>query len=234
MSVLKTTSSKAKWDLRRFKVFAHLSGEEQEGVARVLQLKECKKGDPIFLSEQDAPHVFFLFRGLVKIVRTDPRSGREIILYLIKPGDLFGVLMYADKPYTGTSAVALQRSLVGHLNVNDFNRLAGHEKFRLELNKLVAARMSQIENRLEELMFRNVPCRLARALLWLCNDFPEKSDDRCEIDVDLTQRDLAGLVGASREVTSLTLNDFKRKGWVKTSGRRVHLLDQSALQSLAE
>lgn len=230
------------WHLRRFNVLDQLSRDELERMTRVLEMREYGKKDIIYLPNDDQARIFFLMKGRVKIVRVDPDTGKELILYLIKPGEPFGLMSIGDKRYAGTSARALQRCLVGYIPWDEFQRMLANNNFCMDVNKLVGERMVRIENRLEELLFRTVPCRLARLLLRLSEEFPlrtevsstgSKAEVRLGINVDLTQQDLANLVGATREITSTTLNDFKREGWIDTERKRVWVRDRRALEEIA-
>ena len=82
-------------------------------------------------------------------------------------------------------------------------------------------------------MFSDVPGRLAKALLDLSSRFGEPTEDWLRVAHDLTQEELAQLVGASRETVNKALADFTGRGWVRREGRAVVLLDMARLERRA-
>lgn len=231
---VQTTEKGSKlWHLRKFNIFEKFDRDDLESVTKILHLKEIKKRDPIYLPSENHSRIFFLIKGKAKLSRIDAKDGKELILFLIKPGELFGLLSLSEERYSNTMAVALQRCLVGYIEFADFQRMTKNAVFSMELNKLVGSRMVRIENRLDELLFREVPCRLARLLLRLSKEFPKKMKCGDKIDLNLTQQDMANLIGATREIVSLTLNDFKRQGLIASHRRQICIHDKKNLQELS-
>ena len=80
-----------------------------------------------------------------------------------------------------------------------------------------------------DLVFSDVPGRVAKALLDLAEKFGEKEADGIRVQHDLTQEELAQLVGASRETVNKALSEFANRGWIRLEGRSVLLLDSERL-----
>lgn len=217
------------WQLRQFSIFDHLDPASFESVTRVLHVKEFRKRDPIFLPCDAPRNVYFLLSGRVKVTRTDPLTGREVILFIIRPGELFGLLSRMGEPRANTSAVALQRSHVGYIRGTDFDRLMASPGFALEINRLVGERLVRVATRLDELVFRDVHSRLSRLLLRLADEFPGSRNGSRAIDVTLTQQDLADLIGSTRESANIALNDFRRQGLIDLNRRTIVIRDADRL-----
>jgi CRP-like cAMP-binding protein len=126
----------------------------------------------------------------------------------------------------------LKKSLVGYMDKKDFLRLIKRTEVHTRIEKLLESRLIKVENRLEELAFCDVSTRLARLLLRLSRIFPKNCPEgagKC-ISLRLTQQELGNLIAATREITSLTLNEFRRNEWVKLHGRHLCIHNQSAIK----
>lgn len=222
------------WHLKKFNVFETFERDELESVTKVLHLQEFKRGEPIHLPDQTERRLYFSIRGRAKLSRVDDGGGKELILYIVKPGEMFGLLAFAREQYLDTRVVALEKCIVGHISEPDFNVLMQkNPDVGLRLNKVVGKRLIKIEHRLEELLFRDVPCRLARLLLRLVDEYEVELPCGSKIDLKLTQQDIANLIGATREMVSLSLNDFKRSGWIAMHRHHVCVHDRQALKKMA-
>jgi CRP-like cAMP-binding protein len=196
-----------------------------------METRTLERGEMAFPAEKGA---CFLFVGCVGVSRIDPTTGKEVILYIVKPGEFFGVNL-KDGDARRSVARALQNSRVGYLDRNDLRDLMMDDAFRTEMHRVLESRLAQLETRVEELVFKKVESRLARLLLRLSRDFPAACPEShgSLISVALTQNDIACLIGASREITNLTLNEFRRSGWVAFHSRRICVHDAPLLKELS-
>lgn len=216
--------------LARSAMFRRLESLQLEEIARSLRVQTYRRRELVFASRRESPGVLVLLEGRVKITRADPRTGRELILFIVGPGELFGL------PVTGTqeptSAVALDQSVVGRMRTADFERLTQNPELAVEMARIIEDRLALVTTRLDEMVFRDVPSRLARSLLRLAIDFPGELNGACKIDVRLTQQDLADLIGSTRESASLAVNHFKRQGLIDIRQRVIFIRDSERLRSL--
>jgi CRP/FNR family transcriptional regulator len=104
----------------------------------------------------------------------------------------------------------------------------------LKLTKWVDRQLQEVQVRLEELLFKDVPTRLARVLLRLAEEHGEPTPEGVLIDLPLTHQELAELIGSTRETTSLTLGAFTREGLLTRQRRRFLVHDVAALRQRAE
>jgi len=203
------------WYLKKFNLFATMGQEEMESMSDDVFESEIKKKQPIFLQGDPGESLHFLKKGRVKITRID-ESGKEITLTLLEPGEIFGELGLFDDSPRETTAVALEDSLICMMRRGDFEKLmTDRSELSFKLNKLMGLRLRQIENRIDELMFRDVPSRLARLLLRLVDQHPREMRRGLRINIKLSQQELANLIGATREMTSSVLNSFKKIGLIE-------------------
>jgi CRP/FNR family transcriptional regulator len=216
--------------LGRANLFRRMEASQLEEIARALRVQVYRRRELVFASRRELTGVLILLDGRVKLTRADPRTGRELILFIVRPGELLGM------PETDTSepasAVALDQSVVARMRTADFERLAQDPEFSVEMARMTANRLAHVTSRLDEMVFRDVPSRLARVLLRLASDFPGEHNGAATIDVRLTQQDLADLIGSTRESASLAVNHFKREGLIDVRQRIIFIRDSERLRSL--
>jgi CRP/FNR family transcriptional regulator, cyclic AMP receptor protein len=216
--------------LGRAAPFRRMEPLQLDEIARALRVQVYRRRELVFASRREVPGILILLDGRVKLIRADPRTGRELILFIVRPGELFG--MPESEASEPASAVALDQSVVGRMRAADFERLIQNPEFAAEIARMTANRLAHVTSRLDELVFRDVPARLARLLLRLARDFPGEHNGAATIDVRLTQQDLADLIGSTRESASLAVNHFKRQGLIDVRQRVIFIRDSERLRSL--
>jgi len=226
------------WHLRRVDLLKSVDGEALNRFTRLLQLREFKRGETIYVisssRDEHLQRMYFLLKGRVKISSVDDASGKELLLLLIKHGEPFGLLNSVGNETTELQAKAMQASLVAYVSRDDFDKLIVQAGACSRLVKLIGERSVEVVARFEDLAFRSVLARLARVLLRLANEFPQQRTCGMSIDVPLTQQDVANLIGARREVVSTHLSRFKREGIVAFHKEFICIHDHDALGKFSE
>jgi len=215
---------------RRAPLLSTLTYEKQLEIERASEEKTFKRRQIIFNADQQNEHVFVLLSGRVKLFRTS-RVGRELTLEIINPMDLFGEagLLCSGMDYGATAEVledavvsVMRRVDVASAIRDDCDALKEYVSLQ-ERHRLAA------EDRLAEHVFYDVPTRIARLLCRLAETHGRNSKGGAMIRLKLTHQEIANLVGSTRETTTLILNDFKRRGLVEFSGRRIIVCDHDEL-----
>jgi CRP/FNR family cyclic AMP-dependent transcriptional regulator len=226
------------WHLRCVDLFRSFDGEVLSRLTRLLQLREFKRGEVIYVvsgnGHEHLQRMYFLLKGRVKITCVDDATGKELLLQLIKQGEPFGLLDTVGNETTALRATAMQASLIGYVPREDFDKLIEQAGACSRLVKLIGERAVEVASRFEDLAFRSVPARLAKVLLRLAHDFPIPRSCGVCIDVPLTQQDIANLIAARREVVSTHLNRLKRDGVIAFHYRCICIHNYDALEKLAE
>jgi len=180
------------------------------------------KGSMVSLHEGARSGLHLLLGGRMKTLRFS-EDGRVMILDLLDTGEVFGeIALVAEEGTEPTYAEALE-----DVEIETFPRFAldaglrGRSTLALGLARLMAARRKRLERRLETQVFQRVPVRLASLLLELAERFGEPAETGTVVDIALSQQDLGNLIGASREIVSLTLSEFRRREAVSMLGRRI-------------
>jgi CRP/FNR family cyclic AMP-dependent transcriptional regulator len=220
------------WYLKNSGISETIGRSALQRLAYGMETRTLRRNEMLFSSELG---VCYLIEGSVGVSRIDPSSGKEIILYIVKPGEFFGHSSSkgGDSPTSVTRA--LQTSRVGCVRRKRFDDLMLDDSFRDQVQRNLESRLMQLENRIEELLFNRVKSRLARLLLRLSGDFPGECPEGngTSIAITLTQTDIACLIAASREITSLTLNELRRAGIVGFHDHRICIHDAAALKRMS-
>jgi CRP-like cAMP-binding protein len=147
---------------------------------------------------------------------------------------MFGELSLFDPgPRTATATSVGDSRLIGlgHDALEPW--LIQHPEVALKLLNALARRLRRTNETLADLVFSDVPGRVAKALLDLSTRFGRPADDGILVAHELTQEELAQLVGASRETVNKALADFATRGWLRLEARAVVLLDVERLRRRA-
>lgn len=220
------------WYLKRINLFKAMDQDDMVNLAQKVVEKNFRKKELIYLSNQPGEFVYLLKKGVVKISKLT-FDGRELTLALLKPGEIFGELEVLGAGETGTQAEAHSDVMICVLRRKDLlGLLQMKPDLGISLSKLIGFRRRVIENRMENLIFRNVPQRLAALFLELKGEFGRNEGDTIKIDVPLTHEDLANLVGSARATVTDVLNDFKKQGIIQTAGKRFILKNTKSLEEL--
>jgi CRP-like cAMP-binding protein len=188
------------------------------------------EGDP---PEAGWPLIIFLHgtteRGsnLKKLTRRGPLAYRA-------EGDFFGEPCLLEGGPREEMAEAMENALVTEIERTEFERLLQTQALLgYRLTKVLAQRRREIENKIENLVFKDVNSKLAELLLRLANEYGVDDSRGTLVALKITHQEMANLIGSTRETVSLTLSQFKRKGLIQTDGRKVILADREGLRALA-
>lgn len=204
-----------------------------EQMAKMVVEKSFRKKERIYLPGEPGRSIYLLKKGVVKISKVTP-DGRELTLAFLKPGEIFGELEVIGETARDTQAEAHSDLLICVLRRENLMQMMEMKpKLGIQLSKLIGFRRKVIENRLENLIFRSIPQRLAALLLELTREFGEPSGATIKINLPLTHQDLANLIGSARPTLSDVFGDFKSKGWVDVTGKTITVKDSRALQTLS-
>ncbi len=227
------TSKTKIWYLQNIDLFRGITQEEMAALDRMTSMTSAKKKTPIFLPGDPARQVYLLKSGRVKISRT-AEDGREFTLALLKPGDIFGEPEVLDGTARDTMAEALDDAQLCIIRGEDFiAMLSKSPDLSLRLAKLIGSRLRSIEVRIEDLVFRDVPARLAHLLLELAREFGAREKDGIRIGVRITHQEMANLIGSTRETVSATLGEFRKMGFIRADARHLILTQTEELRQLS-
>lgn len=219
--------------LAQLPLFAALDEESSEALRSAMREERKERGEVIFHEDDDGDRLYVVLDGKVKIYRTSP-DGRENMLAVLGPGDMFGELSLFDpRPRTASVATVTDSTLLSLAHDDLRPWLTGRPGVAAHLLQALAQRLRRTNEAMADLVFSDVPGRVAKVLLDFGTRFGTATDEGVRVTHDLTQEELAQLVGASRETVNKALSDFVSRGWILLEGRTVTLLDVDRLERRA-
>ncbi|MCF2529207.1 MULTISPECIES: Crp/Fnr family transcriptional regulator [Streptomycetaceae] len=215
--------------LQRAPLFAALEDEDAAELRASMTEVGLERGDSLFHEGDPGDRLYVVIEGKIKLHRSS-NDGRENMLAVLGPSEMFGELSLFDPgPRTATATALTDVRLLGlgHQDLQPW--LNGRPKVALSLLRAIARRLRRTNESLGDLVFSDVPGRVAKALLDLSRRFGVPAEEGIHVAHDLTQEELAQLVGASRETVNKALADFASRGWLRLEARAVVLLDVERL-----
>ncbi len=220
------------WFLKHIRLFDGVSPSEMQEMERITRMEEVKKRQPLYLPGDPSSNVYLLKKGRVKIANTAP-NGKEVTFDILEPGEVFGELDVLEDAPRSTSAETLDDAVICVIPRKDFDQyLAMHPTVMFKLTKLIGLRLKKIQSRVEDLVFRDVPARLAHLLLELSKSDGVAENQGIRLKVKLTHQEMANLIGCSRETVSATMGQFRDDGLIQIDGRTITLVNGAGLADL--
>jgi len=201
-----------------------------EELERLCQMRDYRRGESIYLLGDPSDSVYLVKRGRVKLSLIS-ETGRKLVLSLLGPGELFG-----EEALTGERTRRLTAEAFEDSSVCIVKREAALElilaspKLALKLMELWGRRLRQIQEKLEDLLFKDTEARLSCMLLELAKEYGKKRGEAIEIAFRVTHQELADLVGSARESITTMLNRFEREGILEKSRYSIIIKDLTKLE----
>jgi CRP/FNR family cyclic AMP-dependent transcriptional regulator len=218
-------------NLRQITLFAGLSDAALSALASRVRMRRYRKGEVLFHRDDPGTSLFLLETGRIKI-STFSAEGKEAVFTVHGPGDTFGELALLDGSPRSATATALEQSRLLTIDRAAFvSFLREQPDAALVLLGELTARVRRLSLQVEDLMFLDIPGRLARTLLRLGDQYGRKTTRGLEIDLQITQTELGGMVGATRVSVNRLLHWFEERGLISMDDRRIVLVRPEALRA---
>ncbi|RJP20822.1 MAG: Crp/Fnr family transcriptional regulator [Candidatus Abyssobacteria bacterium SURF_5] len=221
--------------LKKIDVFGELDEQRLQKIAPLVSLHRFMEKQVIYMPSDPRARLYAIVSGKVKLAEVSP-EGKELVLCVLGKGDVFGELCLFDKGPHSTLATAIEDSEVVTIKCSDLaNFMAEDAALVKALGKHVGEKIRLLEQKLSELVFKDVSQRLAGLLLDLAHDYGHKLPSGEQvIEMKITHQDLAGLIGSTRETTTTTLNLFREKGLIDFRRREIVVRDLDGLEEAAD
>jgi CRP-like cAMP-binding protein len=211
--------------IRKAPLFTALDDAASASLLANMVSVKISKGTILFAEGDGGDQLYVIAEGKLKL-GTSSGDGRENLLSILGPGEMFGELSLFDPgPRTSTATAVTDAKLLSLGQEKLLPWLVENPKVSLQLLARLAQRLRRTNEAVGDLVFSDVPGRVAKALIDLGERFGKKTDDGLFVHHDLTQEELAQLVGASRETVNKALADFAGRNWLKLDGRAVLITD---------
>ena len=221
--------------LKKVPLFSTLTDEQLEYVARLLRRKAYAERDVIVRRGAPGDALFIVLTGRVKVAYLDDED--ETIIAVMRGGDFFGELAVLDGEKRSADVVALEATEVLILLAADFHEcIQAVPAIALSLLQQLAARVRRDTSWIRSLSSQDVYGRIAQQLLYLAETHgSDVEGGGRKIALRLTQNDLAGIVGASRESVNKAIGFFKQKGYIAVdTSYHITVFNAEALRKRSE
>lgn len=209
--------------LRSIDMFSELNDELLEPIVGQSKTLDLQRGDVLFQSGDDSNDLYIVTRGRIAIGNRS-FDGRESLVALMESGDLFGEMPLFSNDGRSAEARALEESAVVVIPYQPVKDLYDENPSLLwRVVEMLVSRLKSTDIALADTMFLDVTGRTAKRLL-------EMAGESDEFQLPITQEELAGMIGASRERVNKSISSFIKLGWLSQSGEKYIILDRKQLE----
>lgn len=215
------------------RLFATVPAEDVRRLAEHAVERSYRRGETIFHEGDAGDTLCVVVRGLVKVFVTS-RQGEEMLLVTLGPSETFGELALVDGGERSASARAAEPTTLLTLRRSALLEvLAAQPRLTEALLRSLGDLVRRVTDQAADLVFLDLQGRVAKLLLALDEEHGADADGGRVLDLQLTQGDLASMVGGSRQSVNQILHSFESLGYLEVRGRRLVLLQADMLRRQA-
>ena len=209
--------------LAQIPLFKNLDSKVLADLATLFREQRVKKGDVLFRKQSEGNALYFIREGAIKVVLPS-RLGDERIVTIFSEGDFFGEMALLDGMPRSADAVAIKPSRIFILDRIDFLRFLKKNDTAMEkILSTLSIRLRKTDELLEDTTFLNIPARFAKKLLEIGETFGRQDGESLKISLQLSQQELADMVGATRESINKELRILREKGLVSVTDKHIYI-----------
>lgn len=202
-------------------LFSNLSSAQLQSIGAHAAMRVYEKGDVIVQQGEVAQSLHVLVAGQVKVYMRNEEN-REVIINTLSAGEFFGELPMFDQEPRSASVAAIERCHVQTLSYAKFQKiLDASPDIARRIMEALAARLRHADRQISTLALLNISGRVSRTLLELAI----MSNGQRVVGEPFTQKDLAGMIGASREMVNRTLRDLMDQGYISIGRKSITILN---------
>lgn len=217
-------------NIDKIALFEGINKDDFKEIISYFKIEKRSKRETIFDEGDAANWLFIVLSGKVKITKLS-KDGKEIILEVIAPDELFGgVAVINNFPYPA-NAIAMEKSEIYKITKKDLIKLIDiYPQLMINLTKSFGTRIKNSHEALKNIALEKVEARIATLLLKLA----EKSgEDGIKINMKLTKLDIAEMVGTTVETAIRTLSKFKKRGYFKETDGFIVIDNKKGLEDIS-
>ena len=220
------------WYLKSCDLFERLTREQVGRLESHSKVGTFGRNSLVYMPSDQSDSVMLLASGRIKIYHVTA-DGKQALLAIIDPGELFGELAIFDSyAQREEFAEAMEKSTVILIPGQEIQRLMEeHQHLSLGVTRMMGLRRRRIERRLKSLLFRSNRERVVHLLLELAEKYGRRSPDGVMIEIKLSHQDLASIIGSTRETVTVVLGELQDEGALEIRRRQIVL---KQLRRLAE
>ena len=212
---------------------ASLAPAEEAALDALGTTRTFERGTALFHESGVADRVLIVLSGCVKLSRTSD-EGKEVILAIRGPGDLIGEMSAIDGGSRSATAIALDQVEAQSVSAAEFvGFLERHPRVALAVLRMVGARLREADAMRVELSAHDSMSRVAARIVELCDRFGADAQTGVRIELPISQEELAGWTGCSRDSVVKALQSMRSLGWLETGRRHITVLALADLRARA-
>ncbi len=214
-------------------LLGELPRDKIDALLTYARVERYPAGREIFAKGSPGHSMMAVLRGSVRIGSVSP-DGKEIVLNTINAGEVFGeIALLDDDDRRSADAVAMTDCELMVLHRRDFMPLIeGHADICLKLLKILCQRLRQTSEQVEDLLFRDLGSRIAKALLHLAHSTGREEPRGVSVDLHLSQRELGNIAGGTRESVNKHLSIWHKAGLIDLSKGSIVIRDFGAIERM--
>ncbi|NVN17972.1 cyclic nucleotide-binding domain-containing protein [Muricauda sp. HICW] len=218
--------------IRQFNSLRAMSKEELKQVSDSKTTRTVKKGEPIFEEGDKLNGVYCVRNGVSKLSKLSA-NGKDQIVKLASKGEVLGQRSVISQESTNLSAIAVNDMEVCFIPKESINNtLQKNPNFTLEVLRHMAHDLKEADDVIVNISQKTVKQRMAEAFLYLQNNFGEDAEGY--LALTLSREDISNVVGTATESAIRIISEFKKKGLIRTSGKRIGIKDERKLLEMVE
>lgn len=211
-------------------IFKELSTDELGPIIKIAQARYYKSKMYVFMQDDPLDRVFFIHSGKVKIYKTD-FSGKEQLISVLEAGEMFPHAGFFRQGSYPAHAEIMEEANLIVIPIDKFEEiLITYPELCVKLFKVLGEKIVDLQGRLEAQVLHNTYEQIILLLIRLCKSNGDRENDQFKLTTQFTNRELANMIGTSRETVSRTINHLKKKEYISQDEEGLYLIDREALQ----
>jgi CRP-like cAMP-binding protein len=216
------------WYLENFEMLKALSKEEKQKLDTLAVMRHVPKKQVLYFPSDSSDSIYLLKAGKVKISRTLP-DGKEIVLTILGPGEIFGELGVIGQQEREEIAEITDDAIICVIGIKELqDMMKDNPKFKMEILKFIGFRIKRVQNQLESLIFKSAEQRI-RSLIKEQAGIHGRTiagdENQLELKLGLTHENIAKLAATSRQTVTTQLRELEKSGIIKYDRKRIYIQD---------
>lgn len=200
------------WSLKSHQIGRFLSEEHFSRLREIMTVRNVKNGEHLFYEEDPVEYMYYVMKGHIHIFKST-EEGKHLLIYILQEGDFFGEFGGFAPLKSSFAGQAVKNSQIGLVAISDLELLiATYGGFAVEFFKWMGLLQRTTESKFRDLLLYGKTGALASTLIRLSNTYGKASADGIQLNIKLTNSDLANMIGTTRESVNRMLSAYKDEG----------------------
>ena len=216
----------------KFSLFRDLNDKEMDKIVQISIARKWKKGNHIFMKDDPIENVYFVYSGKIKIYKSDI-NGREQIINIIRNGDMFPHVGFFRKGGYPAFSEVIEDAILIVISNDDFEKLLlDNPELCIKVFKVLGEKIIDLQERLEEKILNNTYEQIIKLLIRLARSHGQKQTDVSYLlKAEFTNKDLANMIGTTRETVSRTLTKLKKEKLIEIDNKGNIIIEPDKLMN---